>query len=690
MRSHYQNEDGGFQIIGSQEVFNRALYGGHSKDDMIERFLTFAGDQPLVMGAVSDWTRDGACSQAKCGTFMAGLALTPGLTLPLFYDRGETDVGGDRVSQWFHEAEGTISTFRDGWMEHEVRPFFQTFPRVQAFIQVLPICTEDGFLVRLRIDTDQQVNLVLAFGGISDLLGSLGLRCVSSRLFNPSDCAGNLITLGPNRATIIGPPWKVQSTMQIGTSFPVKVAVADAQFIARGPGSFLGCGPGQQPIARMSCALKPGQPFDGFVVVLRTSDSDALDAWLSRLDPVTELKAQSLQKSSVLEISTPDPLLDATVAPSVIAQDACWHGNMFYHGTHSWHCPLLGWRTWYGPTVIGWHERVALAVRTHSASQVKGSPESGQVCWDQTFYGHRIKNGTGFIPESPQELVNGTLQPRKNIFYNMQEIFVDHFLHHLEWTRDLVLAREVFAVIADVLDWETHILDPDGNGLYQNWLNTWISDAHAYNGGGCAQSSAYNYRANTVMARLADLLGLDGRKFAERAEKIHRACQERLWLPDRGVMAEYVDTLGNQLVHPSPELATIYHSIESGVVDAFQAYQMLRFTHTDLLNEQTTPRGGRLVWSSNWYPQLYSSCGLYPMENAHLAWAYFTSGLADEGHAILKALVDAHFMGYAPGCVAHGLTGSGFNSGVPDFPDFISLYLRLLFISEGFKNLRNG
>lgn len=684
MRNHYQRADEGYQIIGSNEVFNRALYGGHSHDDRIERFVTFAGDQPLVMGAVSDWRVTESCAQGKCGTFMTGLAMTPGLKIPIFYYAGDQD--GDRTSQWFHEAEGSISTFCNGWMEYEIRPFAQCFPHVQAFIQVLPICTDDGFLVRLQIASDQHLNLVMAFGGITDLLGTLGNRILAKRLFNPQDCAGNVVTTGPNRATVTGPKGKVESTMQIGTSFPVSVSIADAQAVALGPGKFLGSGPSQEPIMRMNCELQPGKPLEGFVVAIRNADAGALDCWLAKADPVSELKTQIRQKHSAIEISTPDLLMDLTIPPSVIAQDACWHGNMFFHGAHNYHHPFMGWRTWYGPTVIGWHGRVAQAVRTHAASQVKGAPESGQVSWDQNSQYHRLQNSAGFIPEYPLDRSTDKLQPRKDIFYNMQEVFVDHFLHHLEWTRDLSLAREVFKVISDVLDWEERTLDPDGNGLYQNWLNTWISDAHSYNGGGCAQSSAYNYRANFTMGHLAELLGMDGRRFAERAEKIRRACQERLWLADRGVMAEYIDTIGNRLVHPSPELATIYHSIESGLVDSFQAYQMLRFTHTDLRNEQTTDRGGRLVWSSNWYPQNYSSCGLYAAENAHLAWAYFACGLAEEGYDILRALVDAHFMGYTPGTVAHCLSGSGYNSGSPDFPDFISMYVRL--IVEGLFGVR--
>ena len=48
MRTKYRPVDNGYEITGSHEVFNRALYGGHDQDDLSERFVTFAGDQPVA------------------------------------------------------------------------------------------------------------------------------------------------------------------------------------------------------------------------------------------------------------------------------------------------------------------------------------------------------------------------------------------------------------------------------------------------------------------------------------------------------------------------------------------------------------------------------------------------------------------------------------------------------------------
>jgi len=102
---------------------------------------------------------------------MAGVTMTPGLKIPDFYYFGEPD--GDRTSQWFHWSGGTVSTFRNGWMEYEIRPYSYSFPRVQAWMKVLPLQSHAGFLVHLRVNTDQHINLALAFGGVTAFLGSL-------------------------------------------------------------------------------------------------------------------------------------------------------------------------------------------------------------------------------------------------------------------------------------------------------------------------------------------------------------------------------------------------------------------------------------------------------------------------------------------------------------------------------------
>ena len=164
---------------------------------------------------------------------------------------------------------------------------------------------------------------------------------------------------------------------------------------------------------------------------------------------------------------------------------------------------------------------------------------------------------------------------------------------------------KIFDVADRCLDWEKRVLDADDDWLYKNQLNFWASDAQWWSqNAGCTIASAYNYSANKRMANIAEKIGRDPEKFKIRAEKIKESFDKKLWLPDKGLVAEYIETTGNKLTHPSPQLPTIYHTIESGIIDDFQAYQLLHFTETDLRNEYTVARKGRMVWLSNWYPQI--------------------------------------------------------------------------------------
>jgi hypothetical protein len=656
---HYQPIENGYQRVGSRYLFNRPLYGSHENDTLPERYVTFASDQPIVMGIISDWRKNEAGTHAKCGTLLTGFSIAVGSPIE------------SRESQWLHENDNTVVTYRNGWMEYEISTYIAAQPCVVGKMEVLPLMHDDGFLVSFKINTNQKITLVMGFGGITDFLGRLEYPTTKERNFSANDCLGNSVILGKNRALVKGSEKNYDKTsMWIGSSFPTDVQVGEAKNIEF-PGLFLKNDytiTTETPMVRMNHAIMQGDTLDGYIVILRNAPETALDKWLSHPDPVGYIKSEIKKIQSTIVVSTPDYLLDLTIPPCVLGIDAAWHYNGFYHGTYTWHTPYLGWRTWYGPTAIGWHDRVKKAYRTFANVQVAKGLKKEEVVYKGGVYS-TLNNSYGYLPDVPT---------KKSIFYNMQEVGVDMILNEIDWTNDLTYANNIFNSISEVLNWEKRILDADNDYLYQNWLNTWVSDAHSYNGGGCTQSSAYNYRANIAMATIASKLGEDPSIFIERAKKIQAAVQKTLWIPEKGIMAEYIDVIGNKLLHPSPELATIYHSIESGIVDKFQAYQMLRFTEVVLRNERTKMRGGRLAWSSNWYPPNYSSCGIYAAENIHLALAYYLNGQLQKGYELLTGIVDANFLNRVPGSVAHIMGPDGYSDGTADFTDITSIYLRMI------------
>lgn len=417
-----------------------------------------------------------------------------------------------------------------------------------------------------------------------------------------------------------------------------------------------------------------------------------MDKWLEMENPVGYLKQQIRQKHACIDVSTPEQPLDLTIPPTVIALDSSWHKNSFHHGAFAYHASFLGWRNWYAPTALGWWDRVTTTMAMWLSYITRGDVKDEKVWYDdipipdgenkfdKRF--HNLENPVGKLPA----YFRGDGVPYYRP-YNMQECALDMMLYYIEWSGDMETAEKYYDDLCSMVEWERRIFDPDDDGLYQNYLNTWISDGHNYNGGGCAQSSAYNYRANLVLSKIAKRIGRDGEVFAKRAEKIKNALVEKLWLPNHGVIAEFVDTIGNCLIHPSVELATVYHVMDSEMIDDFKAYLTLKFTEKSLKNIVTPGRGGRLCYSSDWLPKQYSNCGIFPAENAHLALVYFKLGLKEEGKKILDGIADCYFTGRNPGMAAHIQSARGTcDLGDMDFTDVSSTYLRL--VMEGLFGIR--
>ena len=699
--THYTAAENGFAISGSNEIFNRTLYGSHKNDHRPERFFTFAGDAPQFMGAISDWTKGTVTLYEKCGVLRSGLAITPGQRSRFYYTE---DI--DQTSKWFHDSEDISAEFKNGWMEYELSQISAWFPDVYVQMQAYPLLPDDGYLVHYRIKTNQHVYFAAGFGGLTgeNCRARYEYKGEPKRHFNATDAQGNVVKIGKNHGCVICADGK---TMHVATSFPAEFALGSAAAMAESyPSTFLGSVPENDDdcVVKISAPIAPGQVLDGYVIALYNSDEKTLDKWLSMEKPVEYIKQQIYAKFACINVATPQKTLDLTVAPTVIALDSSWHKDSFHHGAFAYHAPFLGWRNWYAPTALGWRERVEKTMEMWLSHITRGDISMERVWYDDTVVpdgenkfvkkNHNIENPVGRLPASfvskgelkyvPDNMGDDVAKYGP---YNMQECALDMMLYYIEWSGNLEIAEKYFDDFCAMVDWETRTFDPDGDGLYQNFLNTWISDGHNYNGAGCAQSTAYNYRANAVLAKIADKIGRDGTLYRERAEKIKKALNEKLWIANEGVIAESLDTVGNCLIHPSVELATVYHVMDSDMIDHFKAYRTLKYTQNHIKNIETIGLGGRLCYSSNWLPRQYSNCGIFPAENAHLALMYFKLGLKEEGKKILDGIVDCYFTGKNPGMAPHVQSPRGTSDlGDLDFSDVSSTYLRL--VVEGLFGIR--
>lgn len=685
--TRYNLTDNGYAVSASSEVFNRTLYGSHTNDEKPERFLTFAGDAPQFMGAVTDWLKSTVSYYAKCGVLNSGLAITPGQRQRFYYS-GHID----QTSKWFHDSEDVLAEFKNGWMEYELSQMSAWFPDVRVKIEAYPLLPDDGYIVHYRITTDQRVHFVLGFGGITDVLCRFEYKGDPRRYFSADNTKGNVIEIGERRAKITHADGK---NMIVGTSFSADFALGSAKAMSQPyPSVFMTSAPENEDdrVVRISAPIEPGKAFDGFIVALYNSDEKTLDKWLNMKNPISYVKSQIYSKFACIDVKTPDRAIDHSVAPTVIALDASWHKDSFHHGAFAYHAPFLGWRNWYAPTALGWGDRVKKTMEKYFALISEGDVKDERVWYDYSPIPegenkfdrryHNQDNPVGRLPSCFDSQQRPEYGP-----YNMQECALDMMLYYIEWTGDFETAREHFDDMVSMVEWERRTFDPDGDGLYQNVLNTWISDGHNYNGAGCAQSSAYNYRANLVLSKIAKKIGRDGEVFERRAEKIKRALNEKLWMANEGVIAESLDCVGNCLIHPSVELPTVYHVMDSDMIDSFRAYCTLKFTERHIQNIKTPTGEGRLCYSSNWLPKQYSNCGIFPAENAHLALVYFKLGLKEEAHKLLKGISDCYFTGRNPGMAAHVQSPMcTCDLGDMDFTDVSSTYLRL--VIEGLFGIR--
>ena len=685
--THYTLTENGYAISASSEIFNRTLYGSHKNDEKPERFLTFAGDAPQFMGAVSDWLKSTVSFYAKCGVLNSGLAITPGQRQKFYYSEHI-----DQTSKWFHDSEDVRAEYKNGWMEYELSQMSAWFPDVRVNMEAYPLLPDDGYIVHYRISTNQRVHFVAGFGGITDVLCRFEYKGDPRRNFTADNCIGNTVSIGEGRALVTHTDGK---SMRIGASFKADFGIGSAKAMADPyPSVFMTSSPESDDdrVVKITAPIEPGKPLDGYIVMLYNSDEETLDRWLGMKNPIAFVKSEIYKKFACIDVKTPDLPLDNSIAPTVIALDSSWHKDSFHHGAFAYHAPFLGWRNWYAPTALGWWDRVRKTMEKYFALISKGDVKNERVWYDfspipdgkNKFDGryHYQDNPVGRLPSCFDSKENPEYGP-----YNMQECALDMMLYYIEWSGDLDIAKRHFDDMVSMVEWERRTFDPDGDGLYQNLLNTWISDGHNYNGAGCAQSTAYNYRANLVLSKIAKKIGRDGEVFEKRAEKIKHALNEKLWLANEGVIAESLDCVGNCLIHPSVELPTVYHVIDSDMLDCTRAYRTLRFTEKHIQNIKTPAREGRLSYSSNWLPKQYSNCGIFPAENAHLALMYFKLGLKEEGKKLLDGIADCYFTGRNPGMAAHVQSPMGTcDLGDMDFTDVSSTYLRL--VVEGLFGIR--
>lgn len=596
--------------------------------------IVIGGDRPLV--------RFGNSSVLH-GTFMAAL------------------VRGDQT-KWLHDWSDITSVFRPDHIEWVLKD--GGFGGTRLRLEAVPPASGAGMALRLRIENAQPGDRLLwAFGGVARQSKSVldvwdvttvGREKILLKSFSPDDCLTNKASLDGDRLFIEIADGKPGSTSG-RCSEPTELRVADAS--------------AWTDFAKFSCSGDGKRPMVCAAVKL---DGQREICWAFRAgkeqsESPAECFAAGLRRAGEIGrrvvVETPDPRLDAMVGMSAAVMDGVYRNGIYTHSGMRWGVPLLGWRSVFGGTAYGWHDRVLQQARTCLARQIKESDKKVA----------KANPETGLSSQAPESRFFGkgrvdAYQPRH---YDMQSQFFDQLIHAWRWTGDPELEKLLRPALELHLEYIRDCFDPDDDGLYESYANTWPTDDQWYGGGGTAEETAYAYSAHRAALELARRAGdaASVKRHETRLTKIHRSFMERMWIPSKQHIGASVEQIGHRRLREDCWLYSIFCPIDAGMLDHTKSAQALHYTEWGLERERM-PYGGERVWPSNWVPSVWSLREMWPGDNYHLALAYFQTGLADDGWNILRGTFPhMAFYGPVPGDL-------GYPCGSTDFNDCASMFCR--------------
>jgi hypothetical protein len=645
-----------FVVENGGEFFNRPLYGGNTA------FRADAGDQPEFSLYLP-----GHGGNLRFGVKTAGGA------------------------KWLHEAARITARYRPGEMLYEIRDPLLGAGAVLR-LHAIALHQTDGLAVRVEASgLTGPIEAIAAYGGLSGKRGvrdgDIGTEAVPIGQYfqlNPESCQGNRFTLGDpstgafvlraKAATVAGlmPP---QAALALAdarqwTSLEALLASANAKPQLAVMAARIAILPSAQSaplyfaLQRIADAAAPAVAEELADYREVTADRAGLDRQPPAIPLIPAYHAGDLPGifaeaeehfralRAQIAVKTPDPFIDAAAAALNVGVDAVWDEpeGVVMHGAIAWRSKLLGWRGPYAQDALGWHDRA----RSHLAY------------W-------AARQNTDPIPEKlppPEEASNlarseAALHSNgdiSNSHYDMNTVYIDALLRHLQWTGDVAFARTVWPVIERHLAWERRLFrreyGPEKLPLYEAYAVIWASDDLEYNGGGTTHASAYNYYHNTQAARLARLLGEDATPYEKEAALIARAMRELLWMPERGMFAEFRDYLGLQRLHPSAALWSFYHTMDANLATPAEARRMADYV--DAYMPHIPVRGPgvpaddayHVLSTTDWMPYSWSINNVVMGENIHTALGLWQAGRPDEAFRIAKsALLASMFMGICPGNV---------------------------------------
>ncbi len=615
---HYRPDGSDFVLVNGKNRFNRALYGTNTA------FRVETGDLP------------------EFALYMPGMG-------------GNLKFGliAGSVSKWLIDAKEITARYRPGAMLYDIKD--PILGNGTLHLTVLALSGAEGVVVRVNAtEIAHNVELFAAFGGATGRKfsrdGDIGADPESSFYLNPEYCRGNLYTVKKNafKLTFGGGKAVMQSAGVFPSGMKLKLSAADRQV---SPLSLYLSVQNALPLVCGRLNIKAGKNL--YFMVQNAGDKKT-PSYSKLHDLFNKAEQARLALVQRVKINTPDPYINTLGGELAVAADAIWEEPSYLHGAVAWRMRLPAWRGPYVADPLGWHDRARMHFGSYAKSQVV-TPERGPVVPDTALHMARQLEQMGTAMFSSGYISRNPNDNSKPHHYDMNLVFIDELLNHFKWTGDLNFMKEMWPVIKRHLDWEKRNFDADGDGLYDAYCAIWASDALQYSGGGVTHSSAYNYRANRMAAEIAALTGENPAPYRQEADKILKAINSNLWMPQKGWYAEYKDLHGEKLLHPYGGLWTVYHAIDSKVPDLFQRYEATRYVDTEIphipVKAKDLEEGDLYTLSTtNWQPYTWSVNNVALAEVLHTSLAYWQAGRGEEAFRLWKSsLVESMYLSSSPG-----------------------------------------
>lgn len=602
----YTPDGDDFVIINGKKKFNRALYGTHTG------FRVETGDVPEFA-----------------------------LYLPRMGGNLHFFIGNKKTTIPLNDASRIESRYRPGSRIYSIND--PVLGKGKIMIHALAMSDAEGMILKLETyKIPKGTKLSWNFGGASDKRfsreGDLGVDPEDSFDLKPEYCKGNKYVLNKNS---FGLTFGAKSDKHLTGTFP-----PNARLEIKGT---------EYPLLSGKLDIGGSKTY---YISLQVPGKQQITTYESLASIFQKSESERSALASRIKINTPDPYFNTLGGTLAVAADGIWSGQTWLHGAVGWRMPLSGWRAAYTGDVLGWHDRALTHFDAYAASQVTNvEPNRPHPAQDSALNLARAEKSWGTQMYSNGYICRNPYENNRMHHYNMNLCYIDELLWHLNWTGDLEYAKKVWPVITASLAWEKRNFDPDNDGLYDAYCCIWASDALYYNSGAVTHSTAYNYRANKMAAQIAAKIGMNGEPYRLEAEKILKALNARLWIPGKGHWAEFQDFMGEQKLHESAAIWTIYHAIDSEVHDAFQGYQATRYVDTEIPHIPVVAKGLKdegyaTISTTNWLPYSWSINNVAFAEVMHMALAYWQAGRSEAAFRLLKSSVlDGMYLGESPGNV---------------------------------------